>query len=40
MPVVPIVGLGDIILWMEEKGGLEQELEQMKAYREKWGAQL
>jgi hypothetical protein len=28
----------DIITWMENKGGMEEELSKMRAYREKWGA--
>lgn len=39
VPVVPIVGMSDIIAWMERKGGLEKELEQMKVYKEKYGAE-
>jgi orotate phosphoribosyltransferase len=38
VPVVPIVGLNDIILWMEKKGGAyAEQLEKMKAYRAQWG---
>lgn len=40
VPVVPIVGMKDIILWMEKKGGMEDRLKAMRAYRAQWGADV
>lgn len=37
---MPIVGMKDIILWMEKKGGMEDRLKAMRAYRAQWGADV
>lgn len=39
VPVVPIIGMSDIMAFMEQKGGYETELERMKKYREQYGIQ-
>jgi orotate phosphoribosyltransferase len=38
VPVLSVVGLDQIILYMEEKGGYSDQIEGMKGYREKYGA--
>jgi orotate phosphoribosyltransferase len=37
VPVLSVVGLDQIILYMEEKGGYTNEIEGMKGYRSKYG---
>ncbi len=37
IPVVPIIGMSDIIQWMETKPEMEEQLRKMKAYREEYG---
>lgn len=39
MPVTSIVSLNDLIEYLEEKGGMEQELAAIKAYREEYGVE-
>lgn len=39
VPVVPIIGMSDIMAFMEQKGGYETELVAMKKYREEYGIQ-
>ncbi|ORX39442.1 phosphoribosyltransferase-like protein [Kockovaella imperatae] len=38
VPVEPIMAVGDILSYLEEKGGMEKELEAVKVYHEKYGA--
>lgn len=38
VPVLSVVGLDQIILYMEEKGGYSKEIEGMKEYRKRYGA--
>jgi len=39
MPVTSIVSLNDLIEYLEEKGGMEQELAAIRAYREQYGVE-
>lgn len=36
---MPIIGLSDIIAWLERQGDRGEDLEKMRVYREKWGAE-
>ncbi|UZJ51124.1 hypothetical protein CBS101457_000444 [Exobasidium rhododendri] len=38
VPVLSVVGLDQIIIYMEEKGGYSDEIASMKGYREQYGA--
>lgn len=37
MPVISIISLNDLIEYLAEKGGMEQELDAIRAYREAYG---
>jgi orotate phosphoribosyltransferase len=37
VPVEPIIGMNDIMVYLEEKGGMEKELNEMRKYRETYG---
>ena len=37
IPVEPIIGMGDIMKYLESKGGMERELEEMREYRKRYG---
>ena len=39
MPVISIISLNDLIEYLEEKGGMEQELAAIRAYREQYGVE-
>ncbi|WWD19841.1 orotate phosphoribosyltransferase [Kwoniella shandongensis] len=40
VPVEPIIALNDILRYMEEKGGWEKQLEEVKKYRAQYGVEL
>jgi orotate phosphoribosyltransferase len=40
VPVEPIIGLGDIVGYLEEKGGMEDELRRIKEYRREFGVEV
>ncbi|KAK8853412.1 orotate phosphoribosyltransferase [Kwoniella newhampshirensis] len=40
VPVEPIIALNDILKYMEQKGGWEKELEEVKKYRAEYGVEL
>ena len=37
VPVEPIIGMSDIMRYLEQKGGMEKELAAMEKYRESYG---
>ena len=37
VPVEPIIGMNDIMVYLEEKGGMDKELNEMRKYRETYG---
>lgn len=37
IPVEPIIGMSDIMAYLEQKGGRDEDLERMKKYRETYG---
>jgi orotate phosphoribosyltransferase len=37
VPVEPIIGLDDIVGFLEQKGGMEDELRRIKEYRKEFG---
>jgi len=37
VPVEPIIGMSDIMRYLEQKGGMDKELQAMEKYRETYG---